>query len=94
MEFRPTGMFREIQSLTVPTCMQANAVSDRVLDLRMCDFSGKDLSGKTLSGALLKDALLPNTLLRETVFSKVCFYHCVHALVNPFNFEASDFSYP
>lgn len=74
--------------------MQANAVSDRVLDLRMCDFSGKDLSGKTLSGALLKDALLPNTLLRETVFSKVCLCHCVHALVNPLIFEASDFSYP
>ncbi len=51
--------------------VQANAVSDRVLDLRMCDFTGKDLSGKTLSGALLKDAVLPNANLREAVLSKV-----------------------
>lgn len=51
--------------------MQANAVSDTVLDLRKCVFSGKDLSGKTLSGALLSDADLSNTNLREAVFSKV-----------------------
>ncbi len=52
-------------------CVQANAVSDKVLDLRMCDFTGKDLSGKTLSGALLKDAILPNSTMRETVLTKV-----------------------
>lgn len=49
---------------------QANAVSDKVLDLRMCDFTGKDLSGKTLSGALLKNAVLLNSTLRETVLTK------------------------
>ena len=50
---------------------QANAVSDKILDLRLCDYSGKDLSGKTLSGALLENAKLPNTNLREAVMSKV-----------------------
>ena len=51
---------------------QANAVSDKILDLRMCDYTGKNLSGKVLSGALLKDATLPNSILRETVLTKVC----------------------
>ncbi len=51
--------------------LQANAVSDKILDLRMCDFTGKNLSGKVLSGALLKDATLPNSILRETVLTKV-----------------------
>ena len=32
------------------TIGQANAVSDKALDLRFCDLKGKDLSGKTLSG--------------------------------------------
>ncbi|CAL8471225.1 g10767 [Coccomyxa elongata] len=58
------------RAYTGNTIGQANAVSDRVLDLRMCDFTGKDLSGKTLSGALLKDAVLPNANLREAVLSK------------------------
>ena len=46
-------------------------MSDKILDLRLCDYSGKDLSGKTLSGALLENAKLPNTNLREAVMSKV-----------------------
>ncbi len=50
--------------------LQANAVSDKILDLRNCDFTGKSLSGKVLSGALLKDATLPNSNLRETVLTK------------------------
>ena len=54
---------------------QANAVSDKILDLRLCDYSGKDLSGKTLSGALLENAKLPNTNLREVVMSKVGHYN-------------------
>lgn len=52
------------------TIGQANAVSDKILDLRMCDYTGKNLSGKVLSGALLKDATLPNSILRETVLTK------------------------
>ena len=32
------------------TIGQANAVSDKILDLRFCMLGGKDLSGKTLSG--------------------------------------------
>ncbi|EIE19575.1 hypothetical protein COCSUDRAFT_31020 [Coccomyxa subellipsoidea C-169] len=58
------------RAYTGNTIGQANAVSDKVLDLRMCDFTGKDLSGKTLSGALLKDAILPNSTMRETVLTK------------------------
>lgn len=52
------------------TIGQANAVSDKVLDLRFCDFKGKDLSGKTLSGGLLADADLTGANLSEVVMSK------------------------
>eukprot|EP00882_Tetradesmus_deserticola_P002524 GHRQ01002687.1.p1 GENE.GHRQ01002687.1~~GHRQ01002687.1.p1 ORF type:complete len:217 (+),score=91.17 GHRQ01002687.1:193-843(+) len=52
------------------TIGQANAVSDKVLDLRRCDYSGKDLSGKTLAGALLSDTDMSNTNLREAVLTK------------------------
>ena len=37
------------------TIGQANAVSDRALDLRFCDLSGKNLVAKVLSGALMVD---------------------------------------
>ena len=46
-------------------------MSDKILDLRNCDFTGKNLSGKVLSGALLKDATLSKSILRETVLTKV-----------------------
>eukprot|EP00879_Flechtneria_rotunda_P029804 GHRR01032255.1.p2 GENE.GHRR01032255.1~~GHRR01032255.1.p2 ORF type:complete len:167 (+),score=43.63 GHRR01032255.1:171-671(+) len=52
---------------TVP---QANAVSDKVLDLRKCNYSGKSLSGKTLAGALLADTNLSNANLQEAVLTK------------------------
>lgn len=52
------------------TIGQANAVSDKILDLRMCDLTGKNLSGKTLSGALLVDANLSGANLQEAVMSK------------------------
>jgi uncharacterized protein YjbI with pentapeptide repeats len=38
------------------TIGQANAVSDRVLDLRQCKYPGANLSGKVLSGALMSEA--------------------------------------
>ena len=38
------------------TIGQANAVSDKVLDLRECVVAGKNLKGLTLSGALLVGA--------------------------------------
>jgi hypothetical protein len=50
---------------------QANAVSDKVLDLRKCNYSGKNLSGKTLAGALLSETDLSNTNLTEAVLTKV-----------------------
>lgn len=52
-------------------CGQANAVSDKVLDLRKCDYTGKNLSGKTLAGALLSETNLSNTNLQEAVLTKV-----------------------
>lgn len=52
------------------TIGQANAVSDRILDLRMCTYDGKDLSTKTLSGALMVDASFKGANLTEVVMSK------------------------
>ena len=52
------------------TIGQANAVSDRILDLRKCAYDGKDLSTKTLSGALMVDASFKGTNLTEVVMSK------------------------
>ena len=53
------------------TIGQANAVSDRVLDLRQCVYDGKDLTAKTLSGALMVDGSFKGTNMTETVLSKV-----------------------
>ena len=52
------------------TIGQANAVSDRILDLRKCTFTGKDLSTKTLSGALMVDADFKGANMTEVVMSK------------------------
>lgn len=52
------------------TIGQANAVSDKPLDLRFCDFTGKNLTAKTLSGAFLSDANLTNANMSEVVMSK------------------------
>ena len=50
---------------------QANAVSDKLLDLRNCNFEGKNLSGKVLAGALLSGSNLAGANMIETVLSKV-----------------------
>ena len=52
------------------TIGQSNAVSDRPLDLRFCDYTGKNLQGKTLSGALLVETILKDANLQEVVMSK------------------------
>lgn len=39
-------------------------MSNKILDLRQCDFRGKDLSGKTLSGGLLSDSDLTGANLQ------------------------------
>ena len=52
------------------TIGQANAVSDKLLDLRGCKFDGKSLAGKTLSGALMVDASFKGSDLSEAVMSK------------------------
>jgi hypothetical protein len=51
--------------------LQANAVSDKILDIRGCSYAGKDLSGKTLAGALMVDTDMSNTNLSEAVLTKV-----------------------
>ena len=48
----------------------ANAVSDRILDLRKCDYNEKDLTAKTLSGALMVEASFKGTNMTEVVMSK------------------------
>mmetsp|Transcript_19236 Transcript_19236/g.48961 ORF Transcript_19236/g.48961 Transcript_19236/m.48961 type:complete len:216 (-) Transcript_19236:511-1158(-) len=52
------------------TIGQANAVSDKILDLRKCSFKGANLSGKVLAGALLVDTDLSGTNLQEAVLTK------------------------
>jgi uncharacterized protein YjbI with pentapeptide repeats len=54
----------------LPAVLQANAVSDKLLDLRKCKLPGANLSGKTLSGGIFVDADLSGSNLREAVFSK------------------------
>jgi uncharacterized protein YjbI with pentapeptide repeats len=65
------------------TIGQANAVSDKILDLRDCVLAGKDLSGKTLSGALISGADLSNTNLQEAVLTKVIVQKCAPFFMHP-----------
>jgi uncharacterized protein YjbI with pentapeptide repeats len=58
------------RAFTGNTIGQANAVSDKILDLRLCNLSGKNLREKTLSGALLADTDLSNANMQEVVMSK------------------------
>ena len=62
---------------------QANAVADKLLDLRQCKFPGADFSSKVLSGGLMSDADFSNTKLVETVLTKVCSVNpaLLHALL-------------
>ena len=71
------------RGFTGNTIGQANAVSDKLLDLRGCKFDGKSLAGKTLSGALMVDASFAKADLTESVMSKV---YAVHA-----NFSGATF---
>ncbi len=52
------------------TIGQANAVSDKLLDLRKCTFDGKSLAGRTLSGALMVGASFKGADMTEVVMSK------------------------
>lgn len=64
------------------TIGQANAVSDKILDLRKCQFQGANLSAKVLAGALLADADLSKSNMREAVLTKA------YAVAT--NFEGAD----
>lgn len=63
---------RCIRAFTGNTIGQANGVADKVLDLRMCDFSNDltNLKGKTLSSALMSDAKFDGADMTEVVMSK------------------------
>ncbi|KXZ52982.1 hypothetical protein GPECTOR_8g353 [Gonium pectorale] len=52
------------------TIGQANAVSDKILDLRLCSYAGKDLHGRVLAGALMAETDMSNTNLQEAVLTK------------------------
>lgn len=52
------------------TIGQANAVSNKPLDLRFCKYAGDNLSGKTLSGALMVETDLRGANLQEAVLTK------------------------
>jgi len=66
------------------TIGQANAVSDKTLDLRQCNLEGADLAGKTLSGALMSDSNFAGAKMMEAVFSK--------AYAMGTNLEGADFT--
>lgn len=81
------------------TIGQANAVADKILDLRKCSYVGKDLSKKVLSGALLVDSDLSKTKLIETVLTKAVATNCsfagadlTNAVVDRVDFTDSDLS--
>ncbi|PNH09429.1 Thylakoid lumenal 17 protein, chloroplastic [Tetrabaena socialis] len=64
------------------TIGQANAVSDKLLDLRQCSFKGADLHGRVLAGGLMSDADFSGTNMQEAVLTKA---YAVKA-----NFEGAD----
>mmetsp|Transcript_28849 Transcript_28849/g.56164 ORF Transcript_28849/g.56164 Transcript_28849/m.56164 type:complete len:232 (-) Transcript_28849:213-908(-) len=49
---------------------QANAVSDKELDLRLCNLNKRNLVGKTLSGGLFQGGTFDETDFTEAVMSK------------------------
>jgi hypothetical protein len=63
------------RAYTGNTIGQANAVSDKLMDLRKCNYHGKTLSAKVLSGALVSGADFSDAILRETVMTKVFLPH-------------------
>ncbi len=54
----------------LPLLAQANAVSDKLLDLRSCVYTGKNLADKVLSGALVADADFSNTVMSNVTMTK------------------------
>lgn len=66
------------------TIGQANAVSDKILDIRFCEYDNADLKAKVLSGALMSEASFKNANMQETVLSK--------AYAVKSNFSGADFT--
>ncbi|KAI8468553.1 MAG: hypothetical protein J3K34DRAFT_8548 [Monoraphidium minutum] len=52
------------------TIGQANAVSDKILDLRQCSYKGANLTAKVLAGALMSDADFSGANMQEAVLTK------------------------
>jgi len=59
------------RGLTGNTIGQANGVSDKALDLRLCDLNGKDMHQVSFSGALMVDGNFANSNMTEAILSKV-----------------------
>lgn len=57
-------------------CSQANAVSDKLLDMRKCSYKGANLTAKVLAGALMSEADLSGANLQEAVLTKVGSWEC------------------
>ena len=52
------------------TIGQANAVSDKTLDLRKCKYDNVSVKGITLSGALMVDSVFDNSDFSETGYEQ------------------------
>jgi len=66
------------------TLGMANAVSDKLMDLRSCVYTGKNLSDKVLSGALVSEADFSNTTMNNATMTK--------AYAKGANFSGADFT--
>jgi len=58
------------RGFTGNTIGQANGVSDKVLDIRFCNFKGANLKAKVLSGALMSETTFEGANMQEVVLSK------------------------
>jgi uncharacterized protein YjbI with pentapeptide repeats len=81
------------------TIGQANAVSDKQLDLRECKYDKVSVKGITLSGALMVDAVFDNSDFSEAVMSKVYApkasfknVNFTNAVIDRATFDGSDFT--
>ena len=62
--------YKNLQPVRNECASQANAVSDKLMDLRSCVYTGKNLSDKVLSGALVSEADFSNTVMNNATMTK------------------------
>ncbi|GFH27263.1 uncharacterized protein HaLaN_25559 [Haematococcus lacustris] len=76
------------------TIGQANAVSDKLLDLRRCDFKGANLSAKVLAGALMSESDFTDANLTEAVLTKASVFNnadMTNAVIDRVDFSKASF---